>query len=330
MNQKVNDPKTCGKPVTVFVTGGTGKIGCHLVARLVSYGFFVKVLSRKQDNPWAKVDNIKIIKGDILDQDTIREAVQGCDYLFHLAVYQNINDKRKDLFQRVNVEGTKTILNSSIKSNVKRIVYVSTAMVFKSTGKLERDEGWIQKDSCPYDNYLQTKIEALAFVREMKNILPIVVVYPTAVIGLKDISSSAPVQSRGLQYFLWDKIGGRIPGGILNLIGSKNRILNYVTVEDVVEGMILAATVGRTGEEYILGGENITAEDYLSAISHRVNKKIFPFRIPIFPFKILSIFGQFSPVPPIINLISEGCLVDMCFSSEKARKDLGYKTKLKL
>jgi nucleoside-diphosphate-sugar epimerase len=315
---------------TVFVTGGTGKIGRHLVARLVSYGFYVKMLIRKQDNSWAKVDNIQTIEGDILERDAIRKVVQGCDYLFHLAVYQNINDKRKDLFQRVNVEGTKTILNSSINSDVKKIVYVSTAMVFESTGKLERDERWIQKSSCPNDNYLQTKIEALAFVHQMKNFLPIVIVYPTAVIDLKDFSSSAPVRSKGWQEFLWEKVGGGIPGGLVSLIGAKDRIFNYVVVEDLVEGMIQAAIVGQAGDEYILGSENVTVESYLRLATGRVNKRILPIRIPIFPFKILSIFGQFLPVPPIINLISEGCLMDMCFSSEKARQDLGYKTKLKL
>jgi nucleoside-diphosphate-sugar epimerase len=330
MNQKTSDRGSCGKQVAVFVTGGTGQIGCHLVARLVSCGFSVKVLSRKQDNPWSRIDNVRIIEGDILDQDTISEAVRGCDYLFHLAVYQNISDRRKDLFQRVNVEGTKTILDCSIKSDVKKVVYVSTAMVFEPTGKLERGEGWSRKDSCPHDNYLQTKIEALALVRQMKNILPIVVVYPTTVIDLENLSTSAPVQSRGLQMFIWDKIGGGIPGGILNLIGTKNRVLNYVIVEDLVEGMILAATAGRPGEEYILGGQNITAGNYLSAVSHRVKRNTLPFRIPIFPFKILSTFGRFLPIPPVVYLISDGCLTDMCFSSEKARGDLGYRTTLKL
>ena len=315
---------------TVFVTGGTGKIGRHLVTSLASLGFYVKVLSRRQDHPWDKIDNIQIIKGDILEERAIRKAIQECDYLFHLAVYQNINDKGKDLFQRVNVEGTKTILNSSINSDVKKIVYVSTAMVFESTGKLERDERWIQKSSCPNDNYVQTKIEALAFVRQMKDFLPIVIIYPTAVIDLKDFSSSAPVRSKGLQKFLWERIGRGIPGGLMCLIGPKDRILNYVVVEDLVEGMIQAAIVGQAGDEYILGSENVTVENYLRVASQRVNKRVFPIRIPIYPFKVISRFRQFVSVPPIINLISRSDHVDMCFSSEKARKFLGYDPKLKL
>lgn len=315
---------------TVFVTGGTGKIGRHLVAHLVSHGFGVKMLIRRQDNSWAKVDSIRTIEGDILEQNTIRKAVQGCDYLFHLAVYQNINDKRKDLFQRVNVEGTKTILNSSINSGVKKIVYVSTAMLFESTGKLERDEGWIQKTSCPNDHYLQTKIEALMFVRQMKKHLPIVIVYPTAVMDLKDFSSSAPVRSKGWQKFLWEKIGGGIPGGLVSLIGSKDRIFNYVIVEDLVEGIIQSAIIGQAGEEYILGGENITVENYLRVASQRVNKRVFPIRIPIYPLKVIFRFSRFASVSPSINLMSQNSQMDMCFSSEKATRFLGYNPRLKL
>lgn len=315
---------------TVFVTGGTGKIGHFLVPQLVSHGFYVKMLIRKQNTSWAKVDNIQTIEGDILEHDIIRKAIEECDYLFHLAVYQNINDKRKDLFQRVNVEGTKTVLNSSINSShLKKIIYVSTAMVFEETEKLERDEGWIQKTSYPNDNYLQTKIEALAFVRQMKKFLPIVIVYPTAVIDLKDFSSSAPVRSKGWQKYLWEKMGGGIPGGLVSLIGSKDRIFNYVVVEDLVEGMIQVAKVGQVGEEYILGGENITVENYLRVASQRVNKRVFPIRIPIYPFKVISRFRRFVSVP-VINLISQSGHVNMCFSSKKAKKFLGYNPKLKL
>ena len=315
---------------TVFVTGGTGKIGRYLVARLASLGFRVKVLSRKKDSPWSKTGNVQIIQGDILDENTIKKAVKGCDYLFHLAVYQNINDKKNDLFQRVNIEGTKIILNSLINSGVKKVVYVSTAMVFEPTGKLARNEEWTQKTSCPNDNYLQTKIEALAFVRDMKKFLPILVVYPTAVIDLKDFSSSTPTLSKGWQKLLWEKIGKGIPGGIVNLIGPKDRIFNYIVVEDLVESMIQAAIVGQAGEEYILGSENISVENYLRLASQRVNKRVFPIRLPFCLFKIISQLKRFISLPPIINLIAQAPPKDMCLSSDKARKFLKHNPKLKL
>lgn len=313
-----------------FVTGGTGKIGYLLVKRLVFLGFFVKVLTRKQENPWPDINNVEIIKGDIRNKEIIKYAICGCDYIFHLAVYQNIDDMNKVLFNEINVEGTRIILDSAINAGIKKIVYVSTASIFKSTGKIERNEEWHQKIYSPYDFYIQTKIDALELVRRAKKDLPIVVVYPSAVIDLKNLLTSVTLKSFSFQRFLWEKIGGGIPGGIMNLIGAKGRIFNYVVVEDLVEGIILAAIAGRSGEEYILGGENITTGEYLSSIAKILNKRVFPFRIPIFLFKAFLAIGLFIPLPPIVKLIAKNPPTDLYISSAKAQKELGYDPKLKI
>ena len=313
----------------VFITGGTGKIGRHLVDRLLSQGFHVRMLTRTKNYIHPERDNLEVIEGDLLNEAIIKRAILGCDYIFHLAVYQNIADKKKDLFKLVNVDGTKIILDALKGAVVKKIVYVSTIVVFEATGKNERGEGWRQKAHSEDDYYAQTKIEALKLVRGMTNFLPITVVYPTAVIDLDDFSSSLPV-SGGWQRFLWEKIAGGIPGGLVNLIGPKDRIFNYVIVEDLVEGIIRAAFKARVGEEYILGGENITAGDYLCAASARVKKRVPPIRIPIFPFALAARLSHFIPLPPLVEAIGKSGGKDMCFSCDKARKFLGYKPKLKL
>ena len=317
------------KSGNVFVTGGTGRIGRHLVRRLVDCGYQVKVLTRKDRPPLVSGGNIQFIKGDILNQDLIRKEIKGCDYLFHLAVYQNINDGNKGKFIGINVEGTKVVLNCSINAKLKKIVYVSTAMVFESTGNVERDENWPQK-TFSKDNYVQTKIEALKIAREAKKILPIVTVYPSEVIDLNDFASSLPARVKKCQKALWEGIGGGIPGGIRALRGSKNRIINYVVVEDLVEGVIQAAETGYAGEEYILCGENIKVKDYLYRALNRKHKKRFFIRIPPFPFKAIGLLGRFISIPPIIKSMLEHCQRDACFSSEKAKKNLGYNQRLKL
>ena len=314
---------------TVFVTGATGKIGRYLVPRLLSDGFSVKVLVRKNNFPLLDDERLQIFEGDITDKCLIKEAIQGCDYVFHLVVYQNNNDKRIDEFRHVNVEGTKTLLDACLGSSVKNIVYVSTAMVFKPTGKEQKGEDWVQKDICVEDFYVQTKIEALSYVRQLKDQLPIAIVYPTAVINLEDFSLTRPVLT-GIQKFLWEKVGGGIPGGLLCLIGPKNRIFNYVIVEDLIDGIILAGLRGIPGEEYILGGENISVEKYLLAAGKRLNKKIFPFRIPCLPFQMVHMCRHIIPIPKLVSLIAKNARVDMCFSSEKAKKTLGYVPNLRM
>lgn len=314
---------------TAFVTGATGKIGRYLIPRLLSDGFSVKAFVRKKDHPWPQSEQLQIFEGDIGDEGLIKKALYGCDYIFHLAVYQNSNDTRIDEFRRVNVEGTKTLLGACLGSSVKNIVYVSTAMVFKPTGKEQKGEDWVQKSICAEDHYVQTKIEALSYVRQLKKQLPIVVIYPTAVINLADFFLTSPVLE-GIQRFLWEKVGGGIPGGLLCLIGPKDRIFNYVIVEDLVGGIILAALEGIPGEEYILGGENISVEKYLLAAGKRLNKKIFPFRIPCFPFQMAHMCRHIIPIPKLVSLIAKNARLDMCFSSEKAKKTLGYVPNLRM
>jgi nucleoside-diphosphate-sugar epimerase len=122
-------------------------------------------------------------------------------------------------------------------------------------------------------------------------------------------------------------VGGGVPGGIINLIGKGRRIFNYVLMEDLVKGLLLAAEKGRSGEEYILGGANITAKNYLKFLVSRRNKKVFPFRIPVFPFKIIFLFNSIFKLPPIIVIIAHSISRDCFFSSKKAKIELGYNPK---
>ncbi len=313
------------------MTGGTGKIGRHLVSRLISEGAFVKVISRSEKNPWDLDPHIEILKLDLLDEMALRQVILNCDYVFHLAVHQDTQDRNIDNFKRVNVDATKVILSAAGSCrSLKKIIYVSTAMIFESTPKGIATEAWPQKACCQGDYYLETKIQALQYVRRQIQNLPIVIVYPTAVIDLDDFHGSAPAKPGTLQYFLWEKIGGGIPGGLVNLIGPGKRRFNYVMMENLVDGLVNAALRGEPAQEYILSGHNIEACEYLKSVSKRMKRKSVSFRIPVFFFKILSLFGRFIKIPEIINIIANGDYADRCFSFEKARRAFGYEARLRI
>jgi nucleoside-diphosphate-sugar epimerase len=150
------------------------------------------------------------------------------------------------------------------------------------------------------------------------------------VIDVDDFNASAPSTAPFLQRFLWEKVGGGVPGGIMNLIGEGRRILNYVLMEDLVKGLLLAAEKGSSGEEYILGGENITAKNYLKLLVSKNRRKVFPFRIPVFPFKFIFLFNNIFKLPAIIVIIARSLSRDCFFSSKKAISELGYNPKGKL
>ncbi|MFH1691099.1 MAG: NAD-dependent epimerase/dehydratase family protein [Candidatus Omnitrophota bacterium] len=315
----------------ILVTGGTGKIGRKLVGRLIAEGSCVRVISRSGIDLWNSHQRVEIIKADLSDKAVLSQAVLQCEYVFHLAVHQDTQDKNIDNFRRVNIDGVRNVLNvvRSCKG-LKKIIYVSTAMIFESSPDDVATEKWPQKDRCDDDYYLQTKIEALQYVRQQMLDLPLVVVYPTAVIDLKDFTGSAPARPGTIQYFLWEKIGGGIPGGVVNLIGPARRKFNYVIMEDLIDGLIKAATRGEPAQEYILSGHNISAYDYLRVVSKKTGCSIFPFRIPVFPFKVLAFLGRFVRMSQIVNAIARGDYSDRCFSSEKARKFFQYEARLHL
>jgi len=319
---------------TAFVTGGTGKIGVHLVKRLLDENFDVRVLTRRDSNPWPNDKNISLVNGDINDTEIIEKNVQKNDYVFHLSVYNNPNDLSSETFNKVNVLGTKNLLKICSNSKVKKFINISSTVVFKPTGNTPRNESWELCDNTDSDHYASTKLESLNTVRDLSvhspDSITVVTIIPPVVLDLNDFKVSAPPNLSFFQKFIWENIGGGIPGGVINLIGRGDRKLTYVIVEDLVEGILLAAYKGSGGQEYIIGSECIEVDGYLRAASKRMGKSVFPFRIPVFPFKILSNLGGILNPPPIVHMIAKNISNDMCHTWAKAEKELGYQPMKKL
>ena len=118
-----------------FVTGGTGKIGRHLVSLLVTEQFDVKVLTRSNETPWRTASGVQVIKGDILDKDILMREISKDSYVFHLAVHQNISDSNRENFFRTNVLGTEVLLRACLEKKIRRLVCVSSIVIFKNTRK---------------------------------------------------------------------------------------------------------------------------------------------------------------------------------------------------
>ncbi len=237
----------------IVVVGGSGFIGSNLVAKLRELG--------------AKVESWNSRNHDIRQVSNL--DFEGVDYVFHLAA--KMSGSVEEIYS-VNVEGTKNVMDKAIKARVKKIIYVSTVMVFEETGIREVDEKY-KKRNFHQNIYADSKIKALELVSKYKNKLPIVVVYPTVVLS----------EDRGL-------FGS---GKIMSLVGSRQRVTNYVKVEEIVNLLIKALVLGKTGEDYILGGKNIKARDFW-------------------------LLGKYVRIPSFLaKLILGNVPVNMCFSSKK-------------
>ncbi len=307
----------------ILITGGTGFIGKELVRRLLKEGYDIRLLVRSAD----KAADIglsagSIIIGDVTNMPSVKRAMEGCTHVFHLAAYARPDAKDTTVFRRVNVEGTHNVLEAALAQGVERVVFTSTAGIFAATGPDDDAvESGARQESSQTD-YIATKIEAEALFREyLSKGLNIVTLYPSRVFGPGVISTSNAVT----------KIIGLFIRGRWRLIpGNGKSIGNYVFIDDVVAGHILAMQKGRKGEGYLLGGENVSFRDFFSILKEVSGKRYCLFRIPYtvmwFVALLMVVNSKVFRRPAIISPAWVGrYLKHRRISSLKAMDELGYR-----
>ena len=306
----------------VLVTGATGFIGRHLVKKLADQGYSVHTLYRSENKNYGmEHPDISFFRGDVTDIDSLMKAMKDCECVFHLAAYAKAWAKQKQTYEIINYQGTVNMLEAAIKQHVKKIVVTSTAGVFgPSQNNKPVDES--SKRRFPYfTEYERTKdLADKIVIAKYSGKIDVSIVCPTRVFGSGELTESNSV-TKLIGLFIRGKFG--------ILPGNGQHIGNYVFVEDVVNGLLLAMKKGRTGERYILGGENLSYSDFFSRISDLTGKRYPMIKIPVFMIIFLAsmmkllavIFG----LPPVLTPEwARKYLYDWYLSDKKARKELGY------
>jgi nucleoside-diphosphate-sugar epimerase len=306
----------------ILVTGATGFIGIHLCNELARRGYIVNALYRSDEKArYLKNKNIRLFRGDVTDNLSLRNAVNGCDFVFHLAAYAQVWSKNPDMFHEINYAGTLNVLNEAEQAGVKKIVVTSTAGVFgPSDGNVVAEN---TKRQIPFFTlYEKTKADAeeLILDRAVKG-MNVVIVNPTRVYGPGLLNTSNSV-TRIIKFY--------IEGKFRFLPGNGKSIGNYVFINDVISGHILALEKGVAGERYILGGENISYKDLFNIISEISHKRYKLFRFPLslmlFVSSVMMVMARIFGLKP---LITPGWVrkynYNWVLSSDKARIQLGYK-----
>lgn len=241
-----------------FVTGATGYIGAHLVKRLTSKGHTVHALVRNQKKAQAiKNSLVELFEGDLMQPHTIDHAMQGCDYVFHLAAFAKVWAKESKIFFDQNVKGTTHVLEAAIKNNVKRCVFTSTAGVLGPSF----NEAVTEKSSRDLDffsEYESSKALSESKIKDYVNEgLDVVIVSPTRVYGPYLFGQS---QSVTLLVEKFIKRNWRL------VPGNGKKTGNYIFIDDVVQGHLAAMEKGRKGHTYILGGTNHNYFDFFDVL----------------------------------------------------------------
>lgn len=310
-------------PATVFVTGATGFIGTKLVNALVSKGHTVHALSRSTSNrSGLEHARIKIVQGDILDRQSLERGMNGCTEVYHLAAYAKNWAPDKKIFYQMNVDGMRDLFEAAKSVGVKRVVLTSTIVTFGPTKPgVVGDETMTRITDHCYTEYEESKgiaeREALRYAAEG---FPVVIVNPTRVYGPGKMTEGNSVSLMIDQYDL-----GKVPV----LLNKGVNIGNYVYVDDLVRGHILAMEKGKIGERYILGGENVSLEKVYRTVDEVSDKKHFQINLPPALAFIYAKEEQFKAewlrrYPQITPGWVDTFLQDWVYSCAKAERELGY------
>lgn len=307
----------------VFITGGTGFIGSRLTEKLISENHEVTLFAR---NPsavhFAGNNKVNIIKGDLSDKSALLEGMKDCDWVFHLAAWAKPSFRDPKIVTGINIDGTENVFEAALENHVKKVVFTSTG----GTMSYSHDGNPVDENTNPvpilHTLYEKTKAEAekIAILYSNKG-LAVITVNPTRVYGPGKLTESNSMT----------KIIRLYISGLWRIIpGNGKSIGNYVFIDDVIEGHILAARFGRSGERYILGGENhsfLSLFDIIGVTSgKRRNLVNLPAGLMKRIIKGFMFMSKVSGSPPAITMDwLDKYLNNWIMSSDKASKELGYK-----
>lgn len=283
--------------MAILITGSTGYIGSLLTLKLAEQGEDIRILVRKDPELEAfKRPNINVYKGDITDPASLEIAMQGVDKVYHMAAYARLWAKDPDTFQKINVEGTRNVMEAAWNAGVRKIVYTSTAGVIGPS----RDKPMAENDPRIvgfFNAYEETKTQAEQVTMGYVNRgLDVSIVNPARVYGPGLDTGSNPV-TKIVELYLKRK-WHVIPG-------NGEDVGSYCHVDDVVDGHINAMLKGGKGERYIFGGENASFNELISLIRKHsgVNKKLYnlPFPMMSFVSHVMKTWSIISGTPPMIT-----------------------------
>ncbi|MEI7790876.1 MAG: hopanoid-associated sugar epimerase [Alphaproteobacteria bacterium] len=301
-----------------LVTGASGFVGSAVARALVARGLHVRVVMRPTANRLniAKL-HCEPVVGDMRDEESMTAALKGARYLFHVAADYRLWARDPGEIERNNFQGAKATMGAALKAGVERVVYTSSVAALKP-GANAVDENSRHTPQSVIGAYKRSKLlaerEVERLVREEG--LPAVIVAPSTPIGPRDIKPTPTGR------IIVEAATGRMPAFV-------DTGLNLVHVDDVASGHLLALDKGKIGENYILGGEDVALQTMLGDIAFLSGRKAPTIKIPRAPlFPLAWAAEAVARVTGKEPFLTADALrmsrYRMFFSSEKARRDLGY------
>jgi dihydroflavonol-4-reductase len=304
----------------IFVTGATGFLGSAVVRRALARGLRVRALVRP-GNPGLNLEGLPITKvtGDMRDGAALAEAMAGVRHVFHVAADYRLWAPQAEDIVRANTEGTAAVMEAARRCGVERIVYTSSVATLRVAGaKAPVDEQAPMDAHEAIGAYKRSKVLAERLVERLvaEHALPAVIVNPSTPIGPRDVRPTPTGR------IVVQAAAGKMPGFV-------DTGLNLVHVDDVAEGHFLALERGVAGQRYILGGQDVSLRQLLADIAQLTGRRAPTLEIPRWPLyplaHALEAVARLTKREPFLTVDGlEMSRYRMYFSSDRARRELGY------
>ncbi|MFZ1992179.1 MAG: hopanoid-associated sugar epimerase [Alphaproteobacteria bacterium] len=304
----------------VLVTGASGFVGSAVARALSARGAKLRLLVRAT-SPRENLKELQaeIAEGDMRSRADMDGAMQGMRYLFHVAADYRLWAPDPEEIVRNNRAGTEAVMEAALAARVERVVYTSSVATLKpGTAQVPSDETAALTEATAIGAYKRSKVVAERLVEKLvkERELPAVIVNPSTPIGPRDVRPTPTGR------VIVEAASGRMPAFV-------DTGLNLVHVDDVAAGHLLAFERGRIGERYILGGENVGLKEMLAkvaALSGRAAPTVRLPRVPLYPLAVgAEAFAMITGKEPMLTVDAlRMAKYHMFYSSEKARRELGY------
>jgi len=291
----------------IFITGATGFIGTHLVERLSETDHDLYCFARETSQiQGLQATGARIIIGDINDKESLVKGMQGCDWVVHLASSFEFWVPDKRVYIEANVDGVRNVMESALETGIQKVVHISTAAVYGNASWPITEES--QFGTYRPSLYAQTKFEGdmIAWRMYEENGLPLVIIYPSAVLGANDPKAAG----RYLKNFAL----GRMPAQVL-----VNTYFAFVHLKDVCEAIKRALEKDdNIGEKYLVSACNMTWGEINQMIC-----EIAGTRLPFLRLSATMTMAGAYLLTGIANLIKRSPLLDLSVDQVRLMKQ-GY------
>ena len=304
----------------ILVTGASGFIGSYLVRRLKQTSHQVFCLVRKtSDVRLLNELGVTLVSGDVTDKNTVLEGMKDCDWVINLANVYSFWEPDKRVYTQVNIEGTRNVMQCALETGISKVIHASTAAIF---GKPQDVPFTEESPVGPlrFSEYSRTKYEGdvVAWEYYHKMGLPLVVIYPVAVLG--------PGDPKATGKYIQNLIRRRLPATVFD-----DSYFTFVHVKDVAEAIVRAAEKeNNIGQKYIVGKYQLTFGEINRMVSEISRVPLPKFKLPAFMARfnahLLTWTADLTKKPPLwgmavdqMRIMQEGVRAD----GSKAERELG-------